>query len=117
MYHLLLAEQVVDKEADASAIAFGDDDEAFVQRAAARLDAEHFVQADDGQVVAAERDHLARHAGDAADLFGFELHRLDDGDERHDVRFAAHRDGLAVDDGEREGQGDEKLRALAREAA
>ncbi len=52
--HLLLAEQVVHEQAHAAPVAFDDDDEALVELARARLDAEDFVQADDRQVVAAE---------------------------------------------------------------
>src|SRR5215471_15737479 len=61
---LLLAEEVVDEEADAAAVAFDDHDEALVQVVRARLDAEDLVQADDRHVVAAKGEHfaLAGHA-------------------------------------------------------
>ena len=49
---LLLAEQIIHEQSDAlAAFAFGDDDQSFVQRPGARLDAEQLVETDDGQVV------------------------------------------------------------------
>src|SRR5262245_47631002 len=62
--HLLLSEQVVDEETDASTVAFDDHDETLVQLVRARLHAEHFVQADHRHEVAAEAEHfaLAGHA-------------------------------------------------------
>ncbi len=108
---MLLAEQVVHEQSDTAAIAFGDDDESFVQCASARLDTEQFVQTDDGQIIAAEREDLVA-SGQAADARLFQSHGLDDGDERDDVGFAANRDRLAIDDGEGEGQCDDEARAL-----
>ncbi len=97
--HLLLAEQIVDEQADALAIAFDDHDEALMQLVRLRLDAEHLVQADHRHVVAAKAEHfaLAREAIERALL---DLQRFDDADERNDVVLLAHRNRLTVDDGE-----------------
>src|SRR5581483_6331175 len=97
-------------QTDPPPVAFGYDHQALVQRARARLDAEELVQPDDRQVIAAERDDLGM-AGEAGDAGRLELHRLHDGDERHDVGLAAHRNGLPVHDGERQRQGDDEARA------
>ena len=110
--HLLLAEQVVDEQADAAAVAFHDHDQAFVQLGRLRAHAEHLVQAHDRHVAVAEREHFLL-AGNAIDAAGLELQRFDDRDQRHDVGLAADRHRLAVDDRERQRQRDDEARAPA----
>src|SRR5690349_14330824 len=85
---LLLAEEVIDEEADAAAVAFDDHDEALVQVVRARLDAEDLVQADHRHVIAAEAEHLAL-AGHAIERALLDLQRFDDADERNDVVLLA----------------------------
>ncbi len=89
-HDLLLAEQVIHEQSDAAAVALGDHDQALVQRTGARLDTEQLMEADDGEVVAAEREDFIV-SGQAADARLLESHRLDDGDERNDVGLAADR--------------------------
>ncbi len=69
------------------------------------------MEADDGQIVPAEREHLAA-AGQAAHVRGLQLHRFDDRDQRDDVRLRADRDGLAIDDRQSQWQGDDEARAF-----
>src|SRR5688572_18619599 len=66
-HHLLLAEQVVDEQADAAAVAFDDHDQSFVQHGCARRHAEDFVESHDRHVAVAEpEDFLV--AGDTVDF-------------------------------------------------
>src|SRR4051812_6803523 len=58
-HDLLLAEEVVDEEADAAPVALDDHDEALVQVMRTRLHAEDLVQANHRHVIAAEAEHLA----------------------------------------------------------
>src|SRR5689334_6591464 len=109
---LLLAEEVVDEETDAAAFAFDDHDEPLIELARARLDAEQLVQANHRHVVAAEREHFAA-TRDAIQRALLDLQRFDDADERNDVVLLAHRDRLAVDDGERQRQRDDETRAMS----
>src|SRR5579862_7190081 len=113
---LLLAEQLIDEQAETAALALDDDDESLVQLACARLDAEEFVQANDGQVAAAEREHFTA-AAEPIHLRALQLQRLDDRGEGHDVGLAADRHRLAIDDGERQRQGDHEARSAPGVAA
>src|SRR5581483_1834991 len=85
--HLLLSQQVIDEQTDPPPVAFGYDHQALVQCTRARLDAEELVQADDRQVIAAERDDLGM-AGEPGDAGRLELHRLHDGEPRHEDELA-----------------------------
>src|SRR6185312_6406706 len=109
---LLLAEQIVDEQADAPALAFDDDDQTLVQLARARLDSEDLVQPDDWQILTPERKELAA-AAEAVHLLGFQLQRFDDRGERDDIGFGAYGDRLAVHDREGKGQRDDETRASA----